>query len=88
MLKPCKEFYKFAKEDGVEVVNIFIDRKFKYNPKGRFQTEEESEQVREELLNWLAENSFDYHYLKVPVKERISEVLSILRIPEREDACL
>ena len=76
--------YKFAEEEGVKVVNLFIDRKFKYNPKGRFQTEEESEEVRKELLRFLAENGYEYHHLKVPVKERISTILEILGVDKDE----
>lgn len=78
LIEPAKEFYRFAEEDGIKVVNIFIDRKFKYNPKGRFQTEEQSDDVRTQLLKWLPENGFDFHYLKVPVKERLNAILEIL----------
>ena len=81
---PAKEFYKFAEEEGVKVVNLFIDRKFKYNPKGRFQTEEESEEVRKELLQFLNENGYEYYHLKVPVKERISTILEILGVDKDE----
>lgn len=83
LIIPTKEFYQFAEEEGVKVVNIFIDRKFKYNPKGRFQTEEQSDEVRQELLKWLPENGFDFHYLKVPVKERMKNILDILEIGEK-----
>ena len=86
LVAPAKEFYKFAEEEGVKVVNLFIDRKFKYNPKGRFQTEEESEEVRKELLQFLAENGYEYHHLKVPVKERISTILEILGVDKDESA--
>lgn len=80
LITPVKEFYKFAEEEGVKIVNIFIDRKFKYNPKGRFQTEEESEEVRKQLLIFLDEHGFEYHHLKVPVKERINTILDILNV--------
>lgn len=83
LIEPTKEFYKFAEEEGVRVVNIFIDRKFKYNPKGRFQTEEQSDEVKAELLSWLPENGFEFHHLKVPVKERLNTILDILNL-ERE----
>ena len=63
---------------------LFIDRKFKYNPKGRFQTEEESDEVRVELLKWLQDNGFNFHYLKVPVKERMENILNILEIGPKE----
>lgn len=84
LINPCKEFYKFAEEEGIKVVNIFIDRKFKYNPKGRFQTEEESNEVKNELLKWLPENGFEFHHLKVPVKERVGVILDILGVKDVE----
>lgn len=37
-------------------LSFFIDRTKPYNPKGRFQTEEESNKVRDELLMFLDEN--------------------------------
>lgn len=82
LIIPAKEFYKFAEEEGVEVVNIFIDRKYKYNPKGRFQTEEESEEVKVKLLQFLKDNDYEYHHLKVPVKERIHTILDLLGVRE------
>jgi hypothetical protein len=82
LIIPAKEFYKFAEEEGVEVVNIFIDRKFKYNPKGRFQSEDESNVVREKLLDFMQVNGYDYHHLKVPIKERINTILGILDIKD------
>ena len=84
LIVPAKEFYQFAEEEGVNVVNIFIDRKFKYNPKGRFQTEEESDEVRRGLLKFLEDNGYEYHHLKVPIKERINTILDILGIPKEE----
>lgn len=82
LVVPAKEFYQFAEEEGVEVQNIFIDRKFKYNPKGRFQTEDESDKVRTELLAFMDRNGYDYHHLKVPIKDRINTILDILNIVE------
>ena len=81
---PANEFYTFAEEEGVIVHNIFIDRKFKYNPKGRFQTEEESEEVRQQLLKFMDNNGYAYHHLKVPVKERINTILDILGVREMD----
>lgn len=83
LIVPAKEFYKFAEEEGVKVVNIFIDRKFKYNPKGRFQTEEESEEVRKQLLQFMNDNGYSYHHLKVPIKDRISTILDILEVGDK-----
>ena len=82
LIIPAKEFYKFTEDEGVQICNIFIDRKFKYNPKGRFQTEEESEEVRKQLLAFLDEQGYPFHHLKVPVKERISTILDILGVKD------
>lgn len=82
LVAPAKEFYQCAKEAGVNIINIFIDRKFKYNPKGRFQTEKESEEVKKQLLKFMNDNEYEYYHLKVPIKERIPEILNILNIKE------
>ena len=58
--------------------------KFKYNPKGRFQTEEESETVRKELLKFMDDNGYEYYHLKVPIKERVNTILGLLDIPLEE----
>lgn len=82
LVVPAKEFYRFAEEAGVSVINFFIDRKFKYNPKGRFQTEEESVEVRKQLLQFMEDNNYPYHLIKVPVKERLNTILDILGLGE------
>lgn len=40
--------------------NFFIKRVKKYNPKGRFQTESESDKVSEELNHFLTENNVNF----------------------------
>lgn len=40
--------------------NFFIKRVKKYNPKGRFQTESESDKVSEELNHFLTENDINF----------------------------
>lgn len=40
--------------------NFFIKRVKKYNPKGRFQTESESDKVSEELNHFLTENNINF----------------------------
>lgn len=83
LVKPAKEFYKFAEEAGVKIINIFIDKEFTYKSKGRFQTEEESEDVKKQLLQFLTNNKYDYFHLKVPVKNRINAILSLLGIDNK-----
>lgn len=80
LIEPCKEFYKFAEEDNVKTYNIFIDRKYPYKKKGRFQTEEQSDELKGMLLNWLQNNNFPFIYLKCLAKERIPKILEILEL--------
>jgi len=80
LINPVKEFYKNAEEEGVKTCNILIDRKFDYNQKGRFQTEEESIEIHKLLIDFMNENGYNYYYLNASVEDRIKEVLKILGI--------
>lgn len=48
-----KGFYQQAKKDGHRHEHIFLCRSKAYNPKGRFQTEDEAKKIDEELANFL-----------------------------------
>lgn len=85
LIAPCHEFYNNAKEDGIETYNIYVDRKYKYNSKGRFQTEEESNEVHKALLEWLPKNGFDYFHLKTAIKDRIPTIMDLLKIERVTD---
>lgn len=41
-------------------INFFLNRTKPYNPKGRLQTEEESNQIAQDLINYLQDNNIEY----------------------------
>ena len=41
-------------------INYYIDRAKKYNPVGRYQTEEESDNIGKDIQNFLIKNNIDY----------------------------
>ena len=75
----CKEFYKKAKEDGIKVINFFLPRKKKYNPKGRYQNEQEASDVATKLKEWLTWEGYDYRFLDCPDEERIEKIMEVLK---------
>jgi hypothetical protein len=52
-----ENFYKMAKSDGVEFFNFFLKRNKPYNPKGRYQTEEESDAIANAMEKWFLSNN-------------------------------
>lgn len=44
---------QLGKKMGFEFIHIFLTRRKVYNPKGRFQTEEQAKQIDEEILGYL-----------------------------------
>ena len=48
-----KCYYAMTKEDGHTYVHIWLNRKKKYNPKGRFQNEEEAKKIDKKMLSLL-----------------------------------
>lgn len=75
----CHNFYKLAEESGVKVLNFFLPRKKKYNPKGRYQTEEEADQLALDLKEWLGNEGYSYDELLCPDKYRIDFVIEKLK---------
>lgn len=75
----CKEFYKKAEEDGVKVLNFYLPRKKKYITKGRYQTEEQANDVNVKLQEWLQQQGYSYHYVDCSDKDRLDFILEKLR---------
>jgi nicotinamide riboside kinase len=66
--------------DGVEVHNFFLPRKKKYNPKGRYQTEEESNLIQEELKGYLNDFNIPHCTVECEDKHRATYILNSLGI--------
>ena len=75
----CKRFYEMTEEEGVKVVNFFLPRRKKYNPKGRFQTAEEIVKLEEDLYNWLDSEGYEYEVLDCPDSKRIDKIIERLK---------
>ena len=64
MKKKTEAFYNVIMEEYNKYDNMlyFVKRVKPYNPQGRFQTEEESDKIAEEL-NAMFANTFGWHHL-------------------------
>ena len=75
----CRAFYRKATEDGVLVLNFFLPMRKKYNPKGRFQTEEQAKQIDQDMRNWLDSEGYKYEVLDIPDLKRIDRIIERLK---------
>lgn len=75
----CHEFYKKAAEDNIKVLNFLLTRTKPYNPHGRYQTEEQADDVAQELKAWLTWEGYDYIMLDCPDDERLGKVMEKLK---------
>ena len=75
----CKEFYRKAAGDNIKVINFYLPRKKKYVTKGRYQTEEQANEVSTKLQEWLQQEDYDYYYVDCPDKNRLDYILGKLR---------
>ena len=75
----CHGFYKKVEEDGIKVINFFLPRKKKYVAKGRYQTQEQADEVATLLREWLDKEGYSFIELDCPYKERINVVLEKLK---------
>lgn len=69
-----KEYYRMAAERGIEHVHIWLKRCRPYNPKGRFQTEEQAKEIDKDMLQHLKESGIDFHYVD-GVREEVTKFL-------------
>ena len=76
----CKGFYKKAEEDKVQVFNFFLPRKKAYNPKGRYQTQEEADLIAIKLKEWLHNEGYDYEELDCEDERRVDAIIDRLKI--------
>lgn len=73
-------FYQFAQENGIHFANYFLVRRKKFNPKGRYETEDQAKQIDEKLKIWLNGVGIPYVIVDVPDDKRIDTILrSVLR---------
>ena len=80
LTQTVREFYKMAKEDGIIVKNFFLTRNKPYEPKGRYQTEEESNAIAEKLLLYLDMNDIKFEMLDCKDRDRVKEVFKSIGI--------
>ena len=61
--------------DDVENLNVFVNRVKTYNPKGRYQTEDEAKQKDKDIKDMLAKHSVPY--IEIDGDRDIVNVLSM-----------
>lgn len=60
-IRSCLEsYFKSCDEKNVKRLNVFLQRLKTYNPKGRFQNEEQAKQLDIEILSYLSELKQDF----------------------------
>lgn len=63
-------------------MNYFVNRSKPYNPKGRFQTEEQSNQISNEMKKYLIDNSIQFKEIKGNIEDYnkvVNEILEKLK---------
>ena len=75
----CKDFYEMAEKlDNVKVLNFFLPRKKKYQTKGRYQTEEQANDVARLLKAFLTVENYPYIELDCADKDRVDCIVEEL----------
>lgn len=75
----CRGFYNKAKEDGIRLLNFFLPRKKKYDTKGRYQTQEQADEIAVLLKEWLNKEGYEYEVLDCPDKYRVDFIMEKLK---------
>lgn len=78
-VKPCLPsalaFKRWAELNDVIYLNYFLVRKKKFDPRGRYETEDQAKQIDQELATWLNNNNIPFEYIDVSDKQRVRTIL-------------
>lgn len=74
------ERIQIAEESGITYMNFLLNRNKKFNPKGRFETEEQAKQVDVFLKEYLINKSIPFHTIVSGDKERVKDIINLLNV--------
>lgn len=72
-------FLGYAKDNGIEHLNFLLQRNRKFDPRGRFETEEEAISVDGKLAAWLEYIGLDYTLITEGDRARVEAILSYMK---------
>jgi adenylate kinase family enzyme len=67
---------KSAEKEGVTYVNFFLKRNKAFDPRGRYETEEQAKEVDAFMEKYLTEKSIPFHTINTNDKERVTEIIN------------
>lgn len=70
------KFLAAAKQDGIQHLNFFVTRKKKYDPKGRYETEEQVRNIDEAMKTFLTKNGIPFIILDQEEEQRADEIIN------------
>lgn len=71
-------FLEYAAEQNVTHVNFLLRRNKKFDPRGRFEEEEQAKFVDQDLRSWLDRKGVPYVYVDTKDKDRLPFIFSYL----------
>jgi nicotinamide riboside kinase len=74
LLAPAKNLMKLSEKNGTKYWNLLLKRDWPYQPNGRFQTEDEAQELDKKMIKFLRENKFPYEPV-VSVEDVMIELL-------------
>lgn len=81
VLPAILNFLEYTKENEIQHLNFVLKRHKAFDPRGRYETEDQAKAVDHDMRNWLTSLDIPLIDVDVPDKERVNFILSYL---ERE----
>lgn len=79
VLPSIKNFLSYAKDNNIVHKNFVLTRHKPFDPRGRFETEQQAKQVDLDLRKWLDSLNIDYETISCDDRERVPQILSKLQ---------
>jgi hypothetical protein len=84
MEEAALKFLKKSKEINVRHLNVVLERNKSYDPRGRFQTEEEAKTVDSMTLEFLKKYNIDYCVVSGSEESRVKQIMELIQDEQKE----
>lgn len=79
VLPSISNFLEYTKENNIKHTYFFLERSGPFDPRGRYETEEEALVIDQKLRTWMKELGYDFIEVPGTGRERVSFILERIK---------
>ena len=80
LFQPATDYLRMATDDGIKIINYMLVRNTDFESQGRYQTEEQADEIALALIDYVEKHGFCYPLVKGQWHQRVLHILEDLNI--------